>query len=110
MAEKRGLTGEAVRAAGTNGVKGGNDFKDGEGAPSLAPELHTSDVDIRQCLAGGGKHGEESSPPTVEVACVICGGRRRSGLMMPIPRAKEALGSENQLHERNHPMAEPNGG
>jgi hypothetical protein len=29
---------------------------------------------------------------------------------MPIPRVKEVLGSEDQLCERNCPMAKPNGG
>jgi hypothetical protein len=110
MAGKRGLTGMVVGAAATNGVEGGNSFKVRDGAPSLAFELHTSTADIRQCLAGDGKHEEESSPAVVEVACVIYGGRRRSGPMMPIPRAKEALGCEDHLCKRNRTMAEPNSG
>jgi hypothetical protein len=53
---------------------------------------------------------EESSPAAVEVTRMIYNALQRSGPMMPIPRAKEALGIEDQLCERNHPMAKPNGG
>jgi hypothetical protein len=63
-------------------------------------------VDIRQCLVGDGKHREESSPKAAKVARMVCGGRRWSGLMMTIPRTKEALGSEDQLCEKEL----PNGG
>jgi hypothetical protein len=45
-----------------------------------------------------------------EVTRVISGERQRSGPVMQIPRAKEALGSEDQLCERNRPMAEPTDG
>jgi hypothetical protein len=110
VAGKRGLTGEAVKAVATDDVEGGNCGEVREGAPSSAPELHTNATNIRQCLASDGKHGEESSLVVAEVARVICGGWRRSGQMMPIPRAKEALGCEDQLCKRNHPMVEPNGG
>jgi hypothetical protein len=61
------LTSEAVRAATADDIKGGNDFKVREGAPSSAPELHMSDADIRpwevkkQELTGGG--GSRSRDP-----------------------------------------------
>jgi hypothetical protein len=109
MAEKKGLTGKAVGAAVTDGVEGGNGFKVKEGAPSSASELHTSAMDIRQCITADGKHGEETSPMAVDVTHMIYAGRRRSGPMMPIHRAKEVLLTEDQLCKRNRPMAEPNG-
>jgi hypothetical protein len=54
MAEKRARTGNAVKAVATDDVEGGNGFKVRESGPSSASELHTSAVDIRQCLAGNG--------------------------------------------------------
>jgi hypothetical protein len=45
-----------------------------------------------------------SSPTVVEVICVIHGGGRSSGTMMMKPRVKGALGSEDNLCERNHQM------
>jgi hypothetical protein len=57
--------------------------------------MHTNLIDIRQCLYDDGKHGEESSPMAAEVTRVISGERQRSGPVMQIPRAKEALGSED---------------
>jgi hypothetical protein len=41
-AENRGITGEGVRAAATDGVNGVNGFQVNEGAPSLASKLHMS--------------------------------------------------------------------
>jgi hypothetical protein len=55
------LTSEAVRVAATNDVKGGNDFKVEEDAPSLPSELHMSVADIRQCLTSDEKHKNEGS-------------------------------------------------
>jgi hypothetical protein len=49
-----------------------------------------------------------SSSAAVEVIRVIRGGGRSSGLMMMKPRAKGALGSEDNLCERNHQMAKQN--
>jgi hypothetical protein len=77
VVENSGLTDEAVRAAATDGVEGGNDSKVGEGAPSPSSELHTSIEDIRQGLAGDEKPGGESSPAAAEVTHVIYGGRWR---------------------------------
>jgi hypothetical protein len=77
VVENRGLTGEAVGAAATNDVEGGNGGSVGEGVPSLASELHTSVEDIRQSLDGNKKHRGESSQAAVELVRVICGGRRR---------------------------------
>jgi hypothetical protein len=54
MAEKRARTGNAVKAVATDDVEGGNGFKVRESGPSSASELHTSAVDIRQCLASNG--------------------------------------------------------
>jgi hypothetical protein len=45
-----------------------------------------------------------------EVTRVICSGRRRSRLMMSIPRAEEAQGSGDLLCMRNRLMVEPVGG
>jgi hypothetical protein len=42
VVEKGVLTGEAVGVAATDGVNGGNGSQVGEGAPSLAFQLHTS--------------------------------------------------------------------
>jgi hypothetical protein len=56
VAEKGVLTGEAVGAAATDDVEGGNDFKVGEDAPSLPSELHTSVANIRQLLTSDEKH------------------------------------------------------
>jgi hypothetical protein len=55
------LIGEAVGGAAADDVKGGNDFKVGEGAPSSAPELHMSDANIRPCLTGDEKRELTSS-------------------------------------------------
>jgi hypothetical protein len=44
------LTGDAVGTMVVDNVEGGNDFKVGKGAPSLAPKLHMSGMDIRPCL------------------------------------------------------------
>jgi hypothetical protein len=82
------LIGEAVGAVATDGVKGGNDFKVREDARSLPSELYTSVADIRQCLTGDEKHGNESSLAAVKVSCVIHGGGRGSGPMIPKPREK----------------------
>jgi hypothetical protein len=45
VSEKGVLTDEAVGAAATDSVDGGNDFKVGEDEPSLPFELHTSVAD-----------------------------------------------------------------
>jgi hypothetical protein len=42
VVEKGVLPGEAVGVAATDGVNGGNGSQVGEGAPSLAFQLHTS--------------------------------------------------------------------
>jgi hypothetical protein len=89
------LTGEAVGAATTDGVNGGNGSQVGEGAPSPAPLLHTSTEVIRQGIAHDEEHGEGSSQATAEVSRVICGGRRRSWPVMLKPRAKEGQRSED---------------
>jgi hypothetical protein len=90
-------------------VEGGNDFKVGKGAPSSAPELHMSDMDIRPCLIGDEKRRSENSPVVMEVARVIHGGGRGSGPMIPKPRAKGAQGSEDHLCKRNCTMVGPIG-
>jgi hypothetical protein len=97
MAAARGvvLTGEAVGAATTDGVNGGNGSQVGEGAPSPAPLLHTSTEVIRQGIAHDEEHGEGSSQAMAEVSRVICGGRRRSWPVMLKPRAKEGQRSED---------------
>jgi hypothetical protein len=83
VAGKGVLIGEVVRAAETDGIKGGNDFKVKEDAPSKPSELHTSVADIRQCLNVDEKHRNESSPAAIEVAHVIHGGGQGSGPMIP---------------------------
>jgi hypothetical protein len=45
------------------------------------------------------------SPVAAEVIRVICGGGHSSGLMTTRPRAKGALGSEDDMCERNRQMA-----
>jgi hypothetical protein len=101
------LAGDVIRSAAANDVEGGNNFKVREGAPSSAPELHMSDMDIRPCLTGDEKWRSESSPVAVDVTRVIHSGGWGSGLMIPKPRAKIAQGSEDHLCKMNSPMARP---
>jgi hypothetical protein len=100
VARRGVLIGDAVKAMAANGIKGGNDFKVREDAPSTAPELHMSDTDIRPCLIGDEKSRSESSPAAVEVTCVIHGGGQGSGPMIPKTKAKGAQGSEDHLCKR----------
>jgi hypothetical protein len=110
VAERGVLTGDAVRAATVDVFKGGNNFKVREGAPSSAPELHMSDMDIRPCLTGDKKRRSESSSAAAEITRGIRGGGRGIGPMIPKPMAKGAQGSEDHLCKRNCPMAGPIGG